>query len=74
MRSDAVGLATEEALSEWVACGEIALLSFVDIDTGDPELQLRYGIVSRAGATLTPAAQAMIETILSVDQQLLENP
>ncbi|MFQ6575980.1 LysR family transcriptional regulator [Pseudomonas sp. UM16] len=74
MRSDAVGLATEEALNEWVAAAEIKLLSFVDIDTGDPELQLRYGIVRRAGATLTPAAQAMIETILSVDQQLLENP
>ncbi|UVL54505.1 LysR family transcriptional regulator [Pseudomonas sp. B21-035] len=71
MRSDAIGLATAEALHERVEAGEIQLLSFVDVDANDPNLQLQYGIVSRAGDSLTPAAQAMIAAILSVDQQLL---
>ncbi|MCW2272026.1 HTH-type transcriptional regulator GbpR [compost metagenome] len=70
-RSDAVGLATEESLAEWVASGEIKLLSFTDMDTREEDLLLRYGIVSRAGDSLTPAARAMIDTILRVDQQLL---
>ncbi|MNJ31016.1 HTH-type transcriptional regulator BenM [compost metagenome] len=71
MRSDAIGLATAEALSERVDVGELRLLSFVDLDASDPDLQLQYGIVSRVGGSLTPAAQAMIDAILKVDQQLL---
>ncbi|MNH15162.1 hypothetical protein D3C76_1356510 [compost metagenome] len=74
MRSDAIGLATAEALHERVEAGEIRLLSFADLDADDPDLQLQYGIVSRAGDSLTPAAQAMIEAIFKVDQQLQVNP
>ncbi|MNN72685.1 LysR substrate binding domain protein [compost metagenome] len=72
MRSDAVGLATMEALSELVLKGEISLLSFTDIPTDDPGLQLHYGIVSRAGHSLTPAALAMVDAIVRVDRRLLE--
>ncbi|MEN5242744.1 LysR family transcriptional regulator [Pseudomonas atacamensis] len=71
LRSDAVGLATLEALREQLDRGLIDLLDFVDVPHDEPALQLGYGIVSRAGFTLTPAARAMIEAILSVDQRLL---
>jgi DNA-binding transcriptional LysR family regulator len=72
LRSDAIGLATAEALDEQAGSAQICPLSFVDLDSDDPDLQLRYGIVSRAGDSLTPAAQAMIAAILNVDQQLRE--
>jgi DNA-binding transcriptional LysR family regulator len=71
MRSDAIGIATMEALAELVDQGLIRLLTFADIPVNDPGLQLHYGIVSRAGHSLTPAALAMVEAILSVDRRLL---
>lgn len=71
MRSDAIGLATMEALAERVEQGHIRLLDFVDVPSDDPGLQLHYGIVSRAGYSLTPAALAMVDAILAVDQRLL---
>ena len=71
MRSDAVGIATLEALTEMVDQGLIRLLDFADIPRDDPGLQLHYGIVSRVGYSLTPAALAMVEAIMQVDQRLL---
>ncbi|MNE30970.1 hypothetical protein D3C80_1245130 [compost metagenome] len=71
MRSDAVGIATMEALSELARKGEISLLTFTDIPRDDPGLQLHYGVVSRAGHSLTPAAQAMVQAIVTVDRRLL---
>ncbi|SDT27959.1 DNA-binding transcriptional regulator, LysR family [Pseudomonas sp. Z003-0.4C(8344-21)] len=71
LRSDAIGLATLEALREQIDQGLIHLLDFIDVPRNDSALQLSYGIVSRAGYSLSPAARAMIEAILSVDQQLL---
>ena len=71
LRSDAVGLATLEALREQVDQGVIHLLEFIDIPHDDPALQLSYGIVTRAGYSMTPAARAMVEAILTVDQRLL---
>ncbi|KII29602.1 MULTISPECIES: LysR family transcriptional regulator [Pseudomonas] len=71
MRSDAVGIATLEALAEMVDQGLIRLLDFADIPRDDPGLQLHYGIVSRVGYSLTPAALAMVEAIMQVDQRLL---
>jgi Transcriptional regulator len=70
MRSDAVGIATMEALAEMAEQGLIRLLDFVDVPRDDPGLQLHYGIVSRAGYSLTPAALAMVDAILAVDQRL----
>ena len=70
-RSDAVGIATMEALAEQVEQGLIQLLSFDDIPSDDPGLLLHYGIVSRVGYSLTPAALAMVEAIVRVDEYLL---
>jgi LysR substrate binding domain. len=69
-RSDAVGLAAVEALHAPVQRGEVALLTITDIPQDRPELRLHYGIVSRAGFGLSPAAQAMIEAILAADERL----
>lgn len=68
--SDAVGIATMEALVELLERNEISLLSFSDVPSADPTLHIHYGIVSRAGYSLSPASQAMIETIQAVDQRL----
>jgi DNA-binding transcriptional LysR family regulator len=70
-RSDAVGIATMEALAEQVEQGLIQLLSFDDIPSDDPGLLLHYGIISRVGYSLTPAALAMVEAIVRVDEYLL---
>ncbi|MGC4011361.1 MAG: LysR family transcriptional regulator [Pseudomonas sp.] len=69
-RSDAVGLAAVEALHDPVQRGEVALLQITDIPQDRPELRLHYGIVSRAGFGLSPAAQAMIEAIFAADERL----
>ncbi|KJK03172.1 transcriptional regulator [Pseudomonas sp. 21] len=69
-RSDAVGLAAVEALHDPVQRGEVALLQITDIPQDRPELRLHYGIVSRAGFSLSPAAQAMVEAIFAADQRL----
>lgn len=71
LRSNAVGLATLEALREQVDQGLIHLLEFIDVPRDDPALQLCYGIVTRVGYSTTPAARAMVEAILTVDQRLL---
>ncbi|MHC8394191.1 LysR family transcriptional regulator [Pseudomonas sp. LB3P93] len=71
LRSDAVGIATMEALAEPAEQGLIRLLDFVDVPSDDPGLQLHYGIVSRSGYSLTPAAQAMVDAVVAVDQRLL---
>ncbi|MBC8995399.1 LysR family transcriptional regulator [Pseudomonas sp. N40(2020)] len=71
LRSDAVGLATLEALRDQVDQGLIHLLDFIDIPPEDPALHLSYGIVTRVGYSMTPAARAMVEAILAVDQRLL---
>ena len=70
-RSDAVGIATMEALAEQVDQGLIRLLDFVDVPSDDPGLLLHYGIVSRVGYSLTPAALAMVDAIVQVDERLL---
>ncbi|WP_166359560.1 LysR family transcriptional regulator [Pseudomonas akapageensis] len=70
MRSDAVGLATVEALAELVEQDSIHLLRFVDIPADDPDLQVQYGVVSRPGHSLTPAAQAMVRALVEVDERL----
>ena len=69
-RSDAVGLAAVEALHDPVQRGEVAILQIVDVPQDRPELRLHYGIVSRAGYGLSPAAQAMIEAIFAADRRL----
>lgn len=74
LHSDAVGLATMEALTELLERGEISLLKFTDVPSDKPELRIHYGVVSRIGYTLSPAAQALVEVILAVDQRWPEPP
>lgn len=69
-RSDAVGLAAVEALHDPVQRDEVALLQISDIPQDRPELRLHYGIVSRAGYGLSPAAQAMVDAIFAADRRL----
>ena len=71
LRSDAIGLATLEALRDQFNQGLIRFLDFIDVPREDPALQLGYGIVTRVGYSMTPAARAMVEAILTVDQRLL---
>lgn len=70
LHSEAVGLATLEALTELLERGEVSLLSFVDVPADNPELDIHYGVVSRVGYALSPAAQALIEVIFAVDRRL----
>lgn len=70
LHSDAVGISTLEALAELVARGELCLLSFTDIPSAHPELHIQYGVISRAGHSLSPAAQAMVDSIVAVDERL----
>ena len=69
-RSDAIGIATMEALSDLVQQDAISLLDVIDVSADDLGLNVHYGVVSRAGHSLTPAAQAMIAALVAVDQQL----
>lgn len=71
--SDAVGIATLEALVEPAERGAIRLLQFVDMPSANPALALHFGIVSRAGYSLSPAAQAMVDCVLAADQRLAPN-
>lgn len=73
-RSDAIGLAAVEALHEPVRRGEVVLLPITDVPQDRPELRLHYGIVSRAGYGLSPAAQAMVEAIFAADRRLPRGP
>lgn len=69
-RSNAIGIATMEALSDLEKQGVISLLNFVDVSADTLGLNVHYGVVSRAGHSLTPAAQAMIAALMAVDQRL----
>ncbi|AYC33064.1 LysR family transcriptional regulator [Pseudomonas cavernae] len=69
-RSQAVGLATMEALIEPRRRGEVALLRITDLPDQPADMQICYGIVSRAGQQLSPAAQAMVAVIAETDLRL----
>lgn len=69
-RSDAVGISTLEALHGPAARGEVQMLKFSDVPPGSPSLLLHFGIVNRAGYSLSPAAQAMVAAIHAADQRL----
>ncbi|MDD0841582.1 LysR family transcriptional regulator [Pseudomonas sp. Gutcm_11s] len=68
-RSDAVGVATHEALSEPLARGELVQLYLRNLPTNVDSLSARCGIVTRTGFRLSPAARAMIELLTNLDQQ-----
>jgi DNA-binding transcriptional LysR family regulator len=69
LQSNAIGVGTEEAFAEDVAKGELVLLHWRNLPQNLESLNARCGIVSRTGFRLSPAAKAMIETLVAVDQQ-----
>lgn len=71
-RSNAIGLGAQEAFSNEFANGELAVLHWRNVPHSLDSLNNRCGIVSRTGFRLSPAAKAMIETLVQVDKQTLE--
>jgi DNA-binding transcriptional LysR family regulator len=68
LQSNAIGVGTEEAFAEDIAKGELVLLHWRNLPQNLESLNARCGIVSRTGFRLSPAAKAMIETLVAVDQ------
>ncbi|AYC33945.1 LysR family transcriptional regulator [Pseudomonas cavernae] len=63
MHSDVIGLAAADVIVEDIAAGRLAALRPIDQATG----KSAYGLVSRAGHSLSPAAQAMRDALLRED-------
>jgi hypothetical protein len=69
LQSNAIGVGTEEAFVEDIAQGSLALLHWRNLPQNMESMNARCGIVSRTGFRLSPAARAMIETLVAVDKQ-----
>ncbi|MNN16775.1 LysR substrate binding domain protein [compost metagenome] len=69
LHTDAIGIATEEAFAGDVAAGRLAQLHWRNLPPNLESMSARCGIISRTGYRLTPAARAMIETLVSLDRQ-----
>lgn len=69
-RSDAIGIATYEALREQLANGEVMQLHLRNLPQNLDSLHARCGIVTRTGYRLSLAAKVMIELLVELDQQL----
>lgn len=69
--SDVLSMAPWDVIADEVAAGQLSLLPLAP-----KSLQQRsaYGLVSRAGHSLSPAAQAVVEEIRQVDRQLPPPP
>lgn len=66
---DAIGLGAEEALVNDFASGTLKALYWRNVPHTLDSLSNRCGVVSRAGARLSPAAKALIENLLAVESQ-----
>ncbi|PVZ54387.1 LysR family transcriptional regulator [Pseudomonas sp. B1(2018)] len=69
LQSNAIGVGTEEAFVEDIAQGALVLLHWRNLPQNIESMNARCGIVSRTGFRLSPAARAMIETLVAVDRQ-----
>ncbi|QHG63508.1 LysR family transcriptional regulator [Pseudomonas putida] len=67
LASDAVGTASEEAVAEDLASGRLVRLHWRNLPPALEVLSIRCGVVSRSGYRLSPAARAMIETLVGLD-------
>ncbi|MNH11799.1 LysR substrate binding domain protein [compost metagenome] len=67
--TDAIGIGTEEAFAEDIEQGRLIRLHWRNLPANLDSLNARCGIVSRSGYRLSPAARAMIETLISLDRQ-----
>ncbi|AYF46209.1 LysR family transcriptional regulator [Pseudomonas fluorescens] len=68
-QSDAIGLGAEEAFVDAFARGELRVLHWRNLPRALDSLSNRCGVISRAGVRLSPAAKALIETLLAVESQ-----
>jgi DNA-binding transcriptional LysR family regulator len=66
-QSDAIGMGTEEAFVHEVQQGSLARLHWRNLPQDIETLNARCGIVSRSGFRLSPAARAMIDTLVGLD-------
>ncbi|WP_256576230.1 LysR substrate-binding domain-containing protein [Pseudomonas sp. SID14000] len=66
--SDAIGSASEEAVAEDLASGRLVRLHWRNLPPALEVLSVRCGVVSRSGYRLSPAARAMIETLMGLDR------
>ena len=69
LQSNAIGVGTEEAFADDIAQGTLKLLHWRNLPQNMETMSARCGIVSRTGSRLSPAAKAMIETLVEVDSQ-----
>lgn len=69
LQSDAIGVGTEQAVAEDIASGALVLLHWRNLAQNMETMSARCGVVSRTGSRLSPAARAMIEMLVEVDQQ-----
>lgn len=67
LASDAIGTASEEAVAEDLAVGDLVRLHWRNLPPGLEVLSVRCGVISRSGYRLSPAARAMIDTLVSLD-------
>ncbi|CAG8866645.1 HTH-type transcriptional regulator ArgP [Pseudomonas fluorescens] len=65
--SNAIGSASEEAVAGDLAAGRLVRLHWRNLPPGLEVLSVHCGVVSRSGYRLTPAARAMIETLVGLD-------
>ena len=68
-RSDAIGIATCEALREGLASGELVQLYLRNMPLNMESLNARCGIITRTGYRLSPAARSMIDLLIALDQE-----
>ncbi|AMB86647.1 transcriptional regulator [Pseudomonas agarici] len=68
-QSNAIGVGTHEAFVEDAAQDSLVLLHWRNLAPNIESLQARCAIVSRTGFRLSPAAQAMIQTLVALDRQ-----
>ncbi len=71
--SNAIGIGPEEAFANEIATGELVELHWRNLPVNQESLKARCGIVSRSGYRLSPAARAMIETLVQLDHQPAAN-
>ncbi|MBD9415596.1 LysR family transcriptional regulator [Pseudomonas sp. PDM16] len=71
-RSDAIGVATHEAVSEPLRRGELVQLHLRNLPSNLDSLSARCGIVTRTGFRLSSAARAMIDLLTTLDGQQTE--
>ncbi|MVV46725.1 LysR family transcriptional regulator [Pseudomonas sp. PB120] len=68
MQSNAIGIGTEEGFAEEIAKGTLVVLQWRNWPRNVENMHAQCGIVSLTGARLSPAARAMIETLVAVDK------